>query len=386
MAISPTAEGFRAAFRQPSLTLAEITWRWVAGATAALLFFFGLFEYLDSLPLTSGELLFLRTRQPLLVSRALEHILRGSMGRAVAAAMIAVVLVGLVWMIAASLGRVVTVRSLVEHFRSRLGSEKDRAAGSDASHEAEGADEAQAENYPGKAAMPALIRLNLLRAIVAIAAVIGFVGAAILAGFASPVSDPQPGLAFLVFLPLAALVGLAWYGLNWMLSLALLFAVRDGEPALNAIVAAVALCRERTGAVLAVSVWTGLAHLVVFFAATSVVGMALGFGQVLPWRIVVLGVSFVTLVYFALVDWLYTARLAGYVCIAEAPEELLKPAPLPVYGPPMTAAQAPPLATTIDRDEVILSDVPVGSPGPSVDRDGVGSREISPPAGESAGV
>ena len=69
MAISPTAEGFRAAFRRPSLTLAEVMWRWTAGATAAALFLFGLFEYLETLPVTNGELLFLRTRHPYLVGR-----------------------------------------------------------------------------------------------------------------------------------------------------------------------------------------------------------------------------------------------------------------------------------------------------------------------------
>jgi hypothetical protein len=67
MAISATAEGFRAAFRRPSLTLAEIMWRWSTGATASALFLFGLFEYLNTLPVTNGELLFLRTRQPYLV-------------------------------------------------------------------------------------------------------------------------------------------------------------------------------------------------------------------------------------------------------------------------------------------------------------------------------
>jgi hypothetical protein len=58
----------------------------------------------------------------------------------------------------------------------------------------------------------------------------------------------------------------------------------------------------------------------------------------------------VTLAYFAVVDWLYMARLAGYVCIAEAPQALLAPSPLPRHGPP--------LQTTIDRNELILSDVP----------------------------
>jgi hypothetical protein len=70
MAISPTAEGFRAAFRKPSLTLAEIAWRWIAGATAIATFLFGFSEYLNTLPVTSRDLLFLRTRQPYLVAEA----------------------------------------------------------------------------------------------------------------------------------------------------------------------------------------------------------------------------------------------------------------------------------------------------------------------------
>ena len=57
MAISPTVEGFRAAFRRPSVTLAEIMWRWIVGATAAALYL-RFFEYLDTLPVTNGELLF----------------------------------------------------------------------------------------------------------------------------------------------------------------------------------------------------------------------------------------------------------------------------------------------------------------------------------------
>src|SRR5579862_7797243 len=81
MAISPTAEGFRAAFRRPSLTAAEIMWRWTAGATAAALVLFGLFEYLSTLPVTNGELLFLRTRHPYFVAEALARILRGSLNR-----------------------------------------------------------------------------------------------------------------------------------------------------------------------------------------------------------------------------------------------------------------------------------------------------------------
>lgn len=346
MAISPTAEGFRAAFRRPSLTLAEVMWRWTAGATATALFFFGLFEYLNTLPVTNGELLFLRTRQPYLMSEALAHILRGSLNRAVMAALLAAWMLTCLWIMAASLGRMATVRALLDYFRT-------------ASRVSAGAapDEGEKEiagniSTNGSGTLRALVRLNFLRAAVALAALFGFVGASILAGFASPDENPQPGLAFVLFLPLAGFVCLAWGALNWLLSLAGVFAVRDGEDAIGSISAAVMLCRERLGAVFAVSTWTGLAHLVIFVGATTVVSMPLGFVAVVPGRIIVAAMLLVTLAYFVVADWLYMARLAGYVCIVETPQALLVPTP------PEPRPIPPPVQTSIDRDEVILSDLP----------------------------
>ncbi len=211
MPTSPTAEGFRAAFRRPSLTLAEIAWRWTAGATAAALFVFGLFEYLETLPVTNGELLFLRTRHPYLVGEAIAHIFRGSLNRAVLAGLLAALMLAMLWIVAASVGRVATVRALIEYFR-KAGAE----------NISEGAVTEDGERGVVETAGPwkALLRLNFLRVALALAAVLGFVGASILAGFASPDTNPQPGLAFLFFLPLAGLTCLFWWALNWLLSLA----------------------------------------------------------------------------------------------------------------------------------------------------------------------
>jgi len=353
--VSPTAEGFRTAFRRPLLSIGEITWRWVVGATTAALFFFGLFEYLSSLPVNSGELLFLRSRQPYLVAKAIAHILRGSLSRVVLSATLAAMLLCLLWMIASAVGRIATVRALVDHFRNHIA--RLTAGSNDDSKEAEL--DATTTNADS-ASFPALLRLNFLRVCLAIAAVLGLVGSALLAGFASPASHPRPGLAFLLFMPLAALVAVLWFALNWLLSLAAMFAVRDTEDVMGAISAAVALCRRRTGAVAAVSTWTGLAHLTAFVGATSVIGMPLGFAPILPWRLVVLAMILMTLAYFALADWLYMARLAGYVCIAEMPEPLWAPPP-----PPQPTLSVPPqmpiapVQSTIDRDELILSDVPL---------------------------
>jgi hypothetical protein len=359
MVISPTVEGFRAAFRRPSLTLAEIAWRWTVGLSAIALFCFGLFEYLNTLPVTTGELLFLRSRQPYLVSQALAHILRGSLSRAVLSTLVAVLMLTLLWIIAAAVGRLATVRALLDYFRRDTGGYvpaggNTEGGGRDAAGKV--STSRVAENEP----FPALVRLNFLRAAVALAAVCGLLGAAILAGFASPDAHPRPGLAFLLFLPLAGLVYLVWSSLNWFLSLAGVFAVHGGEDAAGAISAAVTLCRERAGAVSAVSTWTGVAHLVAFVGATTAVSMPLGFAPLVPWRLVVAAMIFVTLAYFALADWLYMARLAGYVSIAEMPEALLAPVPPtpPVSSGELQVAPAIPLETSIDRDEPILSDVP----------------------------
>jgi hypothetical protein len=329
--------------------LAEIVWRWTTGFIAVALFVFCLFEYLNTLPVTNGELLFLRTRHPYLVGEALAHILRGSLNRIVMAGLLAGLMLAVLWMVAASVGRIATVRALLEYFRRNSTS---------GNGERDVASNVSTERIHSSDAFSGLLRLSFLRIVVAVAAIFGFMGAAILAGYASPDADPQPAVAFLLFVPLAALICLVWWALNWLLSLAGVFAVRDGEDAVGAIISAVGFCRERTGAVFAVSTWTGLAHLAVFVAATTAASLPLGLAGLLPWRLVVAAVLLVTLVYFAFVDWLYTARLAGYVFITETPLALLAPLP-PI--PPITPSRSAPLQTTIDRDELILSDVPQSS-------------------------
>jgi hypothetical protein len=330
--VSPTLEGFRASFRRPSLTFAEVAWRWTVGAVGWALAFFWLIEFLDTLPVTKSDATLLSTRQPLLIGRAIEHILRGSLNRAVLAALFAVIALSLLWIIAASLGRAATVRSLLEYFRRDI-------AGSVST--------ATSDLLERQGPWGSLVGLNFLRTAVTLAAILAIVGASILASFVSSKAHPEPGLAFVLFLPLAGLICIAWPALNWLLSLASMFAVRDGEDTLGALAAAVTFFRERTGPVFAVSTWAGLAHLVAFSVATTAVSVPLAFIQFAPWRLVIAGVFLITLVYFAVVDWLYMARLAGYVCIAEMPDAVASSGPMPA---------APP-QTSIDAEETILSDV-----------------------------
>jgi hypothetical protein len=363
--ISPTLEGFRAALRRPSLTLAELSWRWAVGATATALVAFSLLEYLDTLPVTGSDILLLRTRQPILIGQALGHIFHGSAPRIVIAELVAAIALICLWIFAASMGRATTVRSLIDYFSERR---KSTNGGEECVPITDPAVAPQKGSQLGS-----LLRLNFLRASVTLAAILGLGGALILVhmvstGFSSSAAsagvtstnsaapaDAGAGIAFLLFFPLAGLIFLAWSTLNWVLSLAGVFAVRDGDArkdALGAVSAAVSFCRERSGAVLAVTIWTGLAHLTVFVVATTVVSMPLGLAQIVPARVVLVSIVVLAVAYFAVADWLYIVRLAGYVCIAEMPEALLAPiapARLPALPPPHT---------TIDRDEPILSDLP----------------------------
>ncbi|HVI08522.1 MAG TPA: hypothetical protein VND65_09540 [Candidatus Binatia bacterium] len=344
MDASPTLAGFRLAFRRPAITFAEIAWRWSVAAVAWAAIFFGAIEYLNTLTVSNSDAALLGTKQPVLAARAIQHILRGNLTRAGLALVFAAFALCLLWVLVASIGRFITLRSILAHFQ---GTEPPDAG----------------------SAIRALILLNFLRAAVALGAALSLAGAGILARLISPGQNPQPALSFAVFVPLAALIFLAWSTLNWLLSLASLFAVRDGLPAFGSISAASDFCQAHTRAVLAVSTWTGVAHLIALSGAMSValvivqiisvstaamVRLAVS-NSAFPGRVVILALALVALGYSAVADWIFIARFAGYAFIVEFPAELAQPAASPTITPAASNA--------VDRDEPILSDLPGLAPG-----------------------
>src|SRR5579863_2025583 len=234
--ISPTLEGFRAALRRPLFTFAEISWRWTIGATSCALVLYGFFEYLNTLPVSKRDAALLASRQPALVGRAIAHIFRGSMNRAVLAASCAGLALSLFWMVAASIGRATTVRALLDYFREKFASE---VSNGDSEHDE------LTEAHEKTTSFLSLIGLNFLRVVLVLAALLAVVGTAILAGLASSKVNPQPGLVFVLFLPAAALICSIWSMLSWLLSLARVFAIRDGQDAMGALFAAIDYCQYR---------------------------------------------------------------------------------------------------------------------------------------------
>jgi hypothetical protein len=322
---SPTLEGFQTMFRRPLLGLTEIAWRWSFGLAATAMLGFTVREYLATLPVTAGEMLLLRTRQSALIAQALARIVQGSAPRAAAALVVVTLALIVAWIVLASLGRAATLRTLLEYFRD---SGHAQVGGSDT-----------LPNSPVRG-LTSLLALNSLRAATMLAAAVGVVGAALVARAASSPDDPSPGRVLLIFWMFTMLIGLAWPLLNWYLSLAAIFVVRDGASAFGALAKATELSRTRPGALAAAATWFGIAHAIGFAVASSAAAVPLGFAEILPGGMVFGGVLLVTLLYFAAVDFLYVGRLASYVFLLEEPE-------------PETVA-----VTFVPSDDDILSDVP----------------------------
>jgi hypothetical protein len=335
---SPTLEAFRAILRRPSFGLAEIAWRWSFGAAAASLLVFSFFEYLDTLPVSDADQLLLRTRQPVFISRAVLHIFRGSAFRVIETAVMLALTLGAAWIVVAALGRAATVKALLAYFR-----------------------EGDVEKKSWR--LTSLFGLNFFRLGATLAATVGCLAAILLGGAVSKPTDPAPSSVLLIILTVTMLVWLVWSTLNWFLSVAAIFVVADGQDTFGAVGAAVNLCLDRPGTVCAAGTWFGLAHITAFVVASSVAAFPLGFAPVLPAGVVLGGVLLVTLLYFAIADFLYMGRLAAYVAMIELPEAPVsreRTQPLLPHGSayPESNIQSSP---AVDASELILSDVPVSN-------------------------
>ncbi len=288
-------------------------WRWSFGAAAGALVTVAMLRFLASLSVTDGDLLGLRSRIPQLMSDAILHIFEGSGPRLLRLVLIVTPAVSALWILAASAGRAATLRAML----------RDVPASFTRRHD-----------------LGSLLAVNFLRVAVTLLGWMAMVGSAILAGLAASIGDEPSVLLFnVVFLGLLFLVSLCWSTLNWYLSLAPIFVVRDNRGALGAVADAVHLVRRRGGDFTSVSTLYGLLKLFLVGVATVVSLLPLAFIAEWPWQITASLFVVITLAYFAVADLLYIARLGSYLAIAE-PER--NPQPAASSPQPMTTAPATP--------------------------------------------
>lgn len=288
---SSIRRGFESIFRQPALPLAEIAWRWCFAVSACLLAVVVVLEYLNVVPVSWHEQLLLQSGEPLLALAGVAHALRGSGIRFAAGGIVAGTALAALWMLSAALGRLVTLSALLPEARGRFRS---------------------------------LLGLSFLRAGLFLAALLSAVGTLILASSAGPAGDAAPGVVLAAIL--IACIWLLWSQLNWLLSLASIFVVRDRQDTFGAVAAAVDLVRSAVGDLVLTSLPFVLLHYLALAAAAAagvlVFDLMTRVSPEAAWALVA-----IVLGYFAYADFLYITRLAAYLALAGPSGEAVAPKP-----------------------------------------------------------
>jgi hypothetical protein len=323
---SPTAHGFRIAFRRPSIPLAEIAWRWSLAAAALMLIWLFFREYFASLAVTRVDRLLLASNQPILISRALHRIFSGSTFRFTEAGILIALALVIAWIALASLGRAVTVNAIV--------------------------DELDFEPATQRASFISLVYLNFLRASVALGAIAGGIGAIFISSSFWSSTHISVESASRIFCLMLFATWLAWCMLNRFLSLSAIVVVGENLPALSSMAESLALFQRRPGAMIVTGILFALIHLGAFLTATSAAFVALSSLSAASPALAWLSQIVVIAAYCAVADFLHTARMAAYVFMMRAPE------PAPVLPTPIVPLVAL-ISSSIDPDELILSDVPL---------------------------
>ena len=322
--VSPTAEGFRIVFRCPSIPLAEIAWRWSFAAAAWFLGASFLLEYASTLRVNALDRLLLATQQPVFILQAIHRIFEGSGFRFTRAGLLLAMALAIAWIILASLGRAITVRSLISEVNPEV-----KPTGGTRS----------------------LLALNFFQLAVALAGLIGAIGSALLASSTWASTRASIGDAIRLWFAALFLTAIAWSTLNWFLSTATIFAVEEGRGAFEALAAVVRLYIERPTALTIPGLLFGLIHFGIFLFACGASFTVLGIAGVIGAGGVLFLECLIFLGYSAALGFLRIGKLAAYVSLAFGPTDA------GYVEAPITPVRDSDGA--VDTTELILSDVPL---------------------------
>jgi hypothetical protein len=290
--------------RRPALVLGEIVWRWAFGAAAWTLVIFAIRRILAHVDITRAELLLARHSDVFLIADAGAHIVVQVLPQLARECLVLAPAITVLWIAAATLGRAITLQSLssIDVILSE---------GAPADPPALRLGDAGASE-PRDLHIGPLLAINFVRAVFTLATLIAFLGALFLTGLAMPAQNPAA--AALVGIVVAALIGFFWSVGNWFLALAPIWIVRNGRPALRSIADSVDFYRRGPGPYLGIASWFGILRAAALVAAFVAALLA---SQATPVTSIALCLVF-ALIYFAVADFLYIARLAAFVALDES--------------------------------------------------------------------
>jgi hypothetical protein len=279
---TPARAGWRLALENPRLVVVEIAWRWSFGVAGALVLWWVVVSTLHRIWISDAQWAALRTLDMRVTPDILARIViiyRRELLFAIASLLSAL---ALLWTIAAAWGRSVTLKIL---------------------------------GGPSNTwAVAGLTLLRVLLFLVALLAAVFSVGSAAWVSTSANAAEPNWTLYLLIVFIALPLIMVVWAILNWVLSLAPLFAVEGQKGVLAPLGAAFRSVRFSRNRYWSASGSYGLlrgAALVVLIVVGAILAALSQSKAMLALLCVLL------LVYFAFADLLYVARMAAYLQIVQ---------------------------------------------------------------------
>ena len=282
---NPITQGIKAVWRDPTVFLIEILWRWSFIIVACLLIVSAGVMLLGPLHIGNAWDSASRSRDPQRMGQLALTVLLILGAKAVMAAIAVPIAIVLLWCIFSALGRFVTVKRL----RSDLTSLRFRS----------------------------ILALQFLRGftswfslVLLIAATLGAVLIATHGG------KPDLLLFYLVMMPSIVLIAVFWLVLNWYLSLAAIFG-RQEQTFRGAIRQARQTVRLQRSDFAGTGFVFLLMRIVLLLVAAAICGLTSGMAGASPQNYFVL-LMVVLLAYLAVAYFLYMSRMAAYLALAAA--------------------------------------------------------------------
>jgi len=297
---NPITQGLRAVTRDPAIFLVEILWRWSFAVLACMLVAGVGMMLLGPLHVGKAWDTAWGSRDPQRMGQLLVAIVLLLGVKLIIAAIAVPMAIALLWSILAALGRFVTVKRL----RSGLTSLRFRT----------------------------VFALQLLRGLVSwFALILLFATTLGEALIATHGTQPDLVLYYLMVMPSVVLIGISWLILNWYLSLAAIFG-REGQSFRGAFRQARQTVRQQRSDFAGTGFVFLLFRTIILLIALAICGLTSGMAGTAPQSYFVLLVV-VSLVYFAVADFLYMARMAAYLALAAAHVD-------PAAGPKLVATSS----------------------------------------------
>jgi hypothetical protein len=286
-------EGFRILRRDSALLPMELLWRWSFGL-GLLALLFGVYAHLRQAVLFSeADQLALSSQDPLAISAAVNGLI-AEIGPLLLGPLSQIAgFAAMLWIASAALGRSIITRIIVRRFAADYG----------------------VTVAPDAPRWVWFATLNFARVLMLLIFVIGYLGGAFVAGLANGPGQSLLASALIIFGALAAST-VVWSYVNWVLSLAPLFTVRDGLAPLDSVVAAIAFIGRNRSRLAAIALWNstlrGLMATVISIAVVCTVALRPALSPGISTALLVLE----TLAYLLISDIFLLARLGAYASVS----------------------------------------------------------------------